>query len=1077
MQGKNFTYESFFKNTPVSHQQQISAGKQGSLPPIVCVLIQGGEALRTAPFLRRVLGIPGATYLVVDAGPAGSMGQHPKKEADLCVFVQQHTIMPVLCAEQGTVIEVNQVYVVNPELSIQYADESFVFRLGVLSTRGDGMVDHFLAAVAAEAPDRHIVLVPQRIADQFSGGLRVVRAEGGFVLEFTEDEDDIFLASGPGLMTADLILTPMETAIKLRLLLDGIRKKEKLVVDDEQDEAELARIYLQLLRNRGMDFARRRQAEVLRRIQRRMMIHGAPTLKEYAGLAEEEAEEIALFEELRNSMAGFFLDATVEHAFITDILPRLLENHGPANPLRIWIPCCCGGQEAYGLAIFLSEFLHEHKKELTVQIFATDLNKASGERSRMGVYEQSELTGLSSRKRKQYFVKSPAGYHVGRSIREMCVFATQNLFKDPPFSHVDIVVGSSALRGLGQESQERALRTFHYALRSGGFLLSDDMESRTGSGELFQLLRNNPSVFIRKERAGGMDPIYPLNLVRTSEREADNVLLTDYVPPTLLVDDQLRVIRFYGNTEPYLRFSQDRPSLHVLRMVRDELVFELEELIDRSDRSGGIVVKNGVQMGVGAGARQVSVEVTPLRPSGGKWKLVIIRETADAEAFAGEDKNSGRTLAQKDQRILSLEKEAGELRNLLLAAGEDATRIQRTLQVANEEIMASNEELQSVNEQLQSVNQQLLSFNVELNTVNEDLSERIRELESSVEYAHAVVGSLRQPMVVLHEDLRVRLANEPFCKFFGTSVEDTQGQSLYTVANGILDRDELRKALRQMLSKKLASTELEMRVELGGRGERMLTITAIRMAKVKNIRQGLVLALEDISERKAAEKFKDEFIGIASHELKTPATSIHAYSQLLYEELAGTRDKQSAELAMKLTSQVARLTRLTKDLLDVTRINQGQVDLRKDRMDLDEMIRETVEELQVTTPMRLVITGHPPLPQIKGDRDRLRQVFVNLLGNAIKYAPGSPEIIIRPDRAGGMVTIAIQDFGAGMSTDHMRKIFDRYYRLDDGGAGGYPGVGLGLYISSEIVRHHGGEIKVSSEKNKGSVFTISLPID
>lgn len=1074
MQGRKSIHEPFAKHILVSNQSINGTGTPaGATPPIVCVVLPGSEVSLTAPLLRWVLGIPGAAYFFVDAGPFGTGGRPERTEIELSSALQQYTIMPVVIAGQGTLVEANQVYLASCELSLQHSANALAFHSNVLASRGDGLVDQFLAALAAIAPDRHIVVMPQRICGHVSGGLRVVRAEGGFVLAYAEDDGFVF--QHPGLMPADLVLTAAETASKLRLLIDDIRKDKKLEVG-KAEEAGLGQIYLQLLRKRGMDFSRRRQVDILRRIRRRMMIHGVSTLEEYAKVVTDEAEEIALFEELRISPAGFFLDATVEHALLNEVLPRLLEHHPPATPLRVWIPCCCGGQEAYALAIFLSEYLHEQKKELTVQIFSTDLNKIASERSRHGIYDVSELAGLSGRIRKQYFIKSPAGYQVARHVKEMCIFATQNLFKDPPFSHVDIIFGFSALRGLSHESMEKALRTFHYALKQGGCMLSDEIKATNTSVQLFQRIRINPNIFIRQDKAAVPDVLYPMSIARMGEREADNLLLSGYVPPTLLIDDHLHVVRFYGNTEPYLRFSQDRLSLHLLRMVRDELVFEFEELIERSNQAGGTVVKNGIQLGAGPGARQLSVEVTSVRPHGNKWKLIIIREIEGPGSYPGDEKNSGRTLAQKDRRIHLLEKEAAELRSLLLAAGEDATRIQRTLQVANEEIMASNEELQSVNEQLQSVNQQLLSFNVELNTVNEDLHVRNRELELSVEYARAVVSSIRRPMAVLQDDLRIRLTNEPFAALFGTTAIDIQGQSLFTAAHGVLDRDELRKALRQVLTKKVVSSDLDLRVELGDRGDRTLAISIARMSKIKNLKSGLVLSVEDVTERKAAEKFKDEFIGIASHELKAPATSIQAYSQLLYEGLAASRDKQSAELAMKLSGQVARLTRLTKDLLDVTRISQGQVMFIKEPLDLVKLIMEAVEELQVTTDIRLTVAEHPLLPLVSGDRERLRQVLVNLLTNAIKYAPDTQEIVIRTGVSGGNVSIAIQDFGVGISGEGLGKIFDRYYRLDDDGAGGYPGVGLGLYISSEIVRQHGGEIKVNSEKNKGSVFTVNLPV-
>ncbi|HWB92829.1 MAG TPA: ATP-binding protein, partial [Puia sp.] len=164
-------------------------------------------------------------------------------------------------------------------------------------------------------------------------------------------------------------------------------------------------------------------------------------------------------------------------------------------------------------------------------------------------------------------------------------------------------------------------------------------------------------------------------------------------------------------------------------------------------------------------------------------------------------------------------------------------------------------------------------------------------------------------------------------------------------------------------------------------------------------------------------------------------------------------------------------------LLDVTRISQGQAVIKKQRLDLDGLIAETVEELQVTTNIRLVITEHLPLPIIWGDRERLEQVLTNLLANAIKYAPEAREVFIHADSEPGKVTISIQDFGAGMSVESLRKIFDRYYRLEEPATGRHPGVGLGLYIASEIIRRHGGEIKVSSQKDKGSVFTVTLPVD
>jgi signal transduction histidine kinase len=225
-----------------------------------------------------------------------------------------------------------------------------------------------------------------------------------------------------------------------------------------------------------------------------------------------------------------------------------------------------------------------------------------------------------------------------------------------------------------------------------------------------------------------------------------------------------------------------------------------------------------------------------------------------------------------------------------------------------------------------------------------------------------------------------------------------------------------------------------------------------------------------------AEQFKDEFIAIASHELKTPATSIQAYTQILYEELLRSGDAGSARIVERLNMQVGHLSHLTRDLLDITRVSHGQLALQEGWFDMGRLVDEVVEGIGLTTPIRIV-TGEiqRDLP-IWGDRERITQVLVNLLSNAIKYSPESAEINIYTRVMGDTLQLIVQDFGIGMSIDTLEKVFDRFYRADDPSVLQRPGLGLGLYIAADIVRRHGGSITVNSERDKGSVFTVTLPI-
>ncbi len=233
----------------------------------------------------------------------------------------------------------------------------------------------------------------------------------------------------------------------------------------------------------------------------------------------------------------------------------------------------------------------------------------------------------------------------------------------------------------------------------------------------------------------------------------------------------------------------------------------------------------------------------------------------------------------------------------------------------------------------------------------------------------------------------------------------------------------------------------------------------------------------DITDRKTIEKQKDDFIGIASHELKTPVTSIKAYAEILQELFTNANDMRSANLMGKLDKQVDRLTNLIKDLLDVTKISEGQLELNKETINFTELIRNVTEEMQRTTRNHKINVTASTLPMITGDKERLGQVLTNLLSNAIKYSPNAADISVNTFIKNNEIHISVQDFGIGMTAGTQARLFERFYRSEDATTRSFPGLGLGLYISLQIMKRHGGRIEVKSEKEKGSVFTMILPVN
>ena len=234
--------------------------------------------------------------------------------------------------------------------------------------------------------------------------------------------------------------------------------------------------------------------------------------------------------------------------------------------------------------------------------------------------------------------------------------------------------------------------------------------------------------------------------------------------------------------------------------------------------------------------------------------------------------------------------------------------------------------------------------------------------------------------------------------------------------------------------------------------------------------------IKNITERKELEQQKDEFISIASHELKTPVTSIKAYAQILQEGFEKLKDKRSAELLEKMNGQVDRLTTLIIDLLDFTRIEGGKLKFRKESYNLNELITEVVEEMQRTTKNHKIVLELDKPVQLWGDSYRTGQVITNLLSNAIKYSPNAKKIIVRSKASKDNITIFVRDFGIGIGKDHLNKLFTRFFRVSESTLNTFPGLGLGLYIAAEIVKRQGGTIRVKSSKGKGSTFYFSLPI-
>jgi PAS domain S-box-containing protein len=357
-----------------------------------------------------------------------------------------------------------------------------------------------------------------------------------------------------------------------------------------------------------------------------------------------------------------------------------------------------------------------------------------------------------------------------------------------------------------------------------------------------------------------------------------------------------------------------------------------------------------------------------------------------------------------------------------------------------------------------------------------ELKRSLDLLKYALDYSEAIVDSVRVPLVVLNKKLQVLTANRAFYDTFKLTPQETENKSIYKLNGSAWNISKLKVLLEKILPANTHLDNYEVAIEFPHMGQRIMLLNARRTYRQVNNTEAILLAFEDITHRKQLEKQKDDFIGVVSHELKTPLTSVRAFSQLLEKHLQQNNDKRGIFFLSKMTNQLERLTQLMASFVNVYKIQNGKLALHKKNFEMDELISSIVSDFQYITKTHSVERhGHLKMT-IYADRERIAQVLVNLISNAIKYSPGADKVNVIASQQEKMIIIAVQDFGLGIPKEEQDKIFERFFRVKGKREEDISGLGLGLYISNEIITRHKGKIWVESKEGEGSTFYFSLPI-
>jgi two-component system CheB/CheR fusion protein len=635
-------------------------------------------------------------------------------------------------------------------------------------------IDFFFRSLAADQQENSVGVVLSGMGSDGTLGLRAIKEIGGLVLvqdPATAKFDSMPLSAiDAGL--ADFSAAPDELPAKLvayRRHLPQISKAALAL--PEKVLGALEKIVILLRSHSGQDFTLYRRNTLHRRVERRMGIHQLAKIDAYVRYLQENPQELGiLYKELLIGVTNFFRDPLAWKQLTKHALPALIKGMHPGGTLRAWVAGCSTGEEAYTLAMAFDETLQRLKAEgtLSLQIYATDLDKDAIDKARRGCFPESITSEVSPARLTRFFVKEPAGYRVNKHIRSMVIFAPQNLIMDPPFTKLDIVSCRNLLIYLTPELQRKIFPLFHYSLNRGGILFLGSAESIGSFGNLFSPLAQKERIFRRNEIAtSGLHLDFPAVYVpvstthsvapqpspRSLQSLADQFLQTRFVPPAVLVNSLGDILYINGRTGKYLEPAAGKANWNVIAMAREGLRYDLSNALQKACRKKSPVIVCGIKTGSQDEARFVDLLVEALdEPKELRGMVLIVFSDTATPVKTGAPTKSRVSTVQHRNVELELRRAHEELQS----GREEMQTTQEELKSMNEELQSTNEELQSSNEELTTSKEEMQSLNEELQTVNAELQTKLDELSCANNDMKNLLNSTEIATVFLDNELRVR---------------------------------------------------------------------------------------------------------------------------------------------------------------------------------------------------------------------------------------------------------------------------------------------------------------------------------
>ncbi|MDA9445007.1 methyltransferase [Bradyrhizobium sp. CCBAU 51745] len=902
--------------------------RQGKAPLIIGVGASSGAIDSIERFFAKLaLGDDQTVVLVLQHREAFSDGR-------LAALIQRAEGALLSEPRDGAPIEGGTIYLSPAAMITTIQGGRFAVRRAEQGPGERATIDSFLVSLAEERAEQSIGVLLNGTDGDGTLGAATLKDHGGLAIaEKVADDDSEHLVDGNGpAAIADYVLSPEDIPEHIQVYARHLRRLEEKQGFDEVLAAaatSLSRI-ADILRNKtGNDFHGYKQNTFLRRVQRRMQVVQIEEIASYVDFLRNDKDEAQhLFNDLLIGVTEFFRDKREFDVLESQIIPKIFENKGAGQQVRVWVLGCATGEEAYSIGILLREHMATLDSAPQVQIFATDIDGRALATARVGRYRTNIEHDMSAERLARWFVREGDTYCVVKELREMCIFSQHNVIKDAPFSKLDLVSCRNLLIYLNAELQNRVIPLFHFALLPERYLFLGNSENVTRHPKLFAPVDRRARIFKKLDTGTRLPPEFPIStsagrvpvelpsvrsfgpdvgLERRAQRIAER-----YAPAYVITDDNFQILHFSGRTGRYIEPTAGAASLDLLQLVHRDLRLELRTALSRAAETSESAHAEQVQLGVNGHRVLVDISVEPIQDGpDGHRSFVVLFKDGPARGLEASDSGSGSLV--RTEHVERLESDLRATRERLQATIEELESTNEELKSSNEEYQSLNEELQSANEELETSREELQSVNEELTTVNGELAHRVQELTRATSDLKNFLESTQIATVFLDNDLRVMNFTPAITQILHL-VETDVGRPIAHIKARI-PIEELYDDVRRV-ARTLASAERELPAPDSGT---RYIVRILPYRSIDNFIAGVVVTFIDVTAITRAEERQRLLLAELQHRVRNTLGVVRSIARRS-AETSSTVEEYSAHLDGRLNA-FARTQAL------VTRDPEGGVDL------------------------------------------------------------------------------------------------------------------------------------------------------